>query len=308
MLGIIVWMGMANKVWVLKGPISRNMSPQRRNREPIATRDSYYFVLNQELTDGEVRKLKAIVGEGEENGDEMQRGIRIHAVTKGELISPFSGNAVEIVPTKIQRVEKGREYWFSESEFTGGRSDVVKWCQDYGYLDALTETDDEEEIGKFGSSVRAETSAERINEEVLPIEWASVTQFCKSYGLPAFHEQELSFYRSSIFRSRRPNSIELFDLAQANSEHCRHWFFKGNISIEGDKDLHQSLVHSGSLLGMIRKPLIALQRKRGRSENSVIAFNDNSSGIKGFEKVPVVRPTCPIKVRTEGCKSTSRIE
>lgn len=27
---------------------------------------------------------------------------------------------------------------------------------------------------------------------------------------------------------RDPTSVELFDLAQSNSEHSRHWFFKVN--------------------------------------------------------------------------------
>lgn len=28
---------------------------------------------------------------------------------------------------------------------------------------------------------------------------------------------------------RDPTSVELFDLAQSNSEHSRHWFFKVNF-------------------------------------------------------------------------------
>ena len=40
-------------------------------------------------------------------------------------------------------------------------------------------------------------------------------------------------YYEDIFSNlgRNPTNIELFDLAQCNSEHARHWFFNGNISI-----------------------------------------------------------------------------
>ena len=34
---------------------------------------------------------------------------------------------------------------------------------------------------------------------------------------------------------RDPTNVELFDIAQSNSEHSRHWFFKGDLVIDGEK-------------------------------------------------------------------------
>lgn len=34
---------------------------------------------------------------------------------------------------------------------------------------------------------------------------------------------------------RDPTSVELFDMAQSNSEHSRHWFFRGILEIDGKK-------------------------------------------------------------------------
>jgi phosphoribosylformylglycinamidine synthase len=34
---------------------------------------------------------------------------------------------------------------------------------------------------------------------------------------------------------RDPTNVELFDIAQSNSEHSRHWFFRGNIEIDGQR-------------------------------------------------------------------------
>ena len=34
---------------------------------------------------------------------------------------------------------------------------------------------------------------------------------------------------------RNPTNVELFDIAQSNSEHSRHWFFKANLFLDGEK-------------------------------------------------------------------------
>lgn len=47
---------------------------------------------------------------------------------------------------------------------------------------------------------------------------------------------------------RDPTNVELFDIAQSNSEHSRHWFFKGDLVIDGDKKPH-------NLMDIVREPL-----------------------------------------------------
>ena len=34
---------------------------------------------------------------------------------------------------------------------------------------------------------------------------------------------------------RNPTNVECFDLSQSNSEHSRHWFFKGRLIIDGQE-------------------------------------------------------------------------
>ena len=44
----------------------------------------------------------------------------------------------------------------------------------------------------------------------------------------SFDEWDIQYY-TRLFRDtlkRNPTSVECFDLAQSNSEHSRHWFFK----------------------------------------------------------------------------------
>uniref|UniRef100_A0A915E9Z7 Phosphoribosylformylglycinamidine synthase n=1 Tax=Ditylenchus dipsaci TaxID=166011 RepID=A0A915E9Z7_9BILA len=77
----------------------------------------------------------------------------------------------------------------------------------------------------------------------------------------------LQFFRERL--QRNPTDVELFDLAQSNSEHSRHWFFKGNMVVDGVQRLE-------SLFKTIQKTQLS------SNNNNVICFSDNSSAIKGF--------------------------
>jgi phosphoribosylformylglycinamidine synthase len=92
---------------------------------------------------------------------------------------------------------------------------------------------------------------------------------------------DLDFYHRlfvNTFR-RNPTSVECFQLAQANSEHSRHWFFKGKLIIDGEEQRE-------TLLDIINSTL------RANPSNSIIAFKDNSSGIRGYE-VSTIVPSLP---------------
>ena len=65
--------------------------------------------------------------------------------------------------------------------------------------------------------------------------------------------------------------MELFQIAQANSEHSRHWVFKGELWVDGVR------VPEKHLMDVVRQPLAA------SGPNSVIAFRDDSSAIRGTE-------------------------
>ncbi|KAA0157080.1 hypothetical protein FNF27_01941 [Cafeteria roenbergensis] len=91
-------------------------------------------------------------------------------------------------------------------------------------------------------------------------------------------EQGLSFdaadvaYLLDLFVNRvkrDPTTVELFDFSQSNSEHSRHWFFKGLMVIDGEEMPH-------NLMEVVAEP------QKRQAHNSVIAFFDNSSVIEGF--------------------------
>jgi phosphoribosylformylglycinamidine synthase len=83
-------------------------------------------------------------------------------------------------------------------------------------------------------------------------------------------EQDLDFL-GDLFRNslkRNPTDVELFQLAQSNSEHSRHGFFKGVHLINGQLEPH-------SLMEIVKRPW------QVAPNNSLIAFCDDSSAIRG---------------------------
>ncbi|XP_072245942.1 phosphoribosylformylglycinamidine synthase [Leuresthes tenuis] len=96
----------------------------------------------------------------------------------------------------------------------------------------------------------------------------------------AFDSWDLDYYTSMFQRVKRnPTSVECFDLAQSNSEHSRHWFFRGRMVIDGQEQ-------NETLFSLI------MDTQRHSNQNNVIKFSDNSSGIRGME-VECVYPKDP---------------
>ncbi|KAK7096705.1 phosphoribosylformylglycinamidine synthase-like [Littorina saxatilis] len=98
---------------------------------------------------------------------------------------------------------------------------------------------------------------------------AALEQANKDLGL-AFDDWDLDFYTGMFVNKvkRNPTSVECFDLAQSNSEHSRHWFFKGRMVVDG-KELPDSLFSA------------IMSTQQHSNHNNVIKFSDNSSAIKG---------------------------
>ncbi len=84
-------------------------------------------------------------------------------------------------------------------------------------------------------------------------------------------EWDIDYYYNLFVKKlcRNPTNVECFDLSQSNSEHSRHWFFNGRLIIDGTE-------MPSTLMELIKYPL------RRSPNNSIIAFKDNSSAIRGY--------------------------
>ncbi|XP_043700632.1 probable phosphoribosylformylglycinamidine synthase, chloroplastic/mitochondrial isoform X2 [Telopea speciosissima] len=215
---------------------------------------------------------------------DRQKGVSTVVVEVGPRLSfttAWSANAVSICQacglTEVSRLERSRRYLL----YLKAGSDLLQEQQIIEFAamvhDRMTECVYPKKLMSFETSVipdevryipvmeRGREALEEINEEM---------------GL-AFDEQDLQYY-TKLFRDdikRNPTTVELFDIAQSNSEHSRHWFFTGKIVIDGQ-------LMSRTLMQIVKSTLQA------NPNNSVIGFKDNSSAIRGF-LVKQLRPVQP---------------
>ncbi|CAD6261940.1 unnamed protein product [Miscanthus lutarioriparius] len=193
----------------------------------------------------------------------------------------FSTNAVSICKSlslvEVSRLERSRRYLLRLEPGSGPLDESL--LKEFAALvhDRMTECIYPKKLTSFQSDVvpepvcvvpvieRGEEALEEINVKM---------------GL-AFDKQDIDYY-THLFRDdikRNPTTVELFDIAQSNSEHSRHWFFNGKLVIDGE-------TMPATLFQLVKSPL------KANPNNSVIGFKDNSSAIKGFP-VNHLRPTIP---------------
>ncbi len=102
-------------------------------------------------------------------------------------------------------------------------------------------------------------------------------------------EWDRNFYYDYFVKKhhRDPTIVEIMDLNNANSEHSRHGFFRGKQIIDG-------VPQPENLMEVVISTLNA------NPDNSVIAFKDNSSAIKGREFTALLpqNPGHPSALRT----------
>jgi phosphoribosylformylglycinamidine synthase len=141
--------------------------------------------------------------------------------------------------------------------------------------DRMTECVYESSLTSFINS----TSAEAVKFIDILGEGASALEKANEERGLGFDAWDIEFYSKMFVEKlgRNPTDVECFDLAQSNSEHSRHWFFGGKMVIDGDEKPQ-------TLFSMVKGTL--------SGDNSIIAFHDNSSSIRGLE-VTAISPTEP---------------
>lgn len=194
----------------------------------------------------------------------------------------FSTNAVSICHSiglcDIERIETCIRYLLY-TDLTGHISkDVEDKIVDMLH-DRMTQTRYLEPIKSFDLNILPQPWHE---VDILGDGKEALVKVNEELGL-AMDQWDLEYY-TNMFKNnlrRNPTSVECFDLAQSNSEHSRHWFFKGKLVVDG-QELNQSLFD------------MVVETQKFSNSNNVIKFGDNSSAIEGFE-VSILMPTIPFE-------------
>jgi len=180
----------------------------------------------------------------------------------------WSTNAVSICHacglTGIRRIERSRRYRLRVAQPLNDAEIAAFLALVH---DRMTECRYDGTLTSFSTGVEPERS---FDIPVLEEGRAALERINREMGL-AFDERDLDYYTDLFVNKvgRNPTNVECFDIAQSNSEHSRHWFFKGRLIVDGEEI-------PDHLIALIQAPLEA------NRNNSIIAFKDNSSGIRGY--------------------------
>jgi phosphoribosylformylglycinamidine synthase len=178
----------------------------------------------------------------------------------------WSTNAVSVCRAagleKVTRLERTRRY-----KFKGDLSDDDLLKTTEALYDRMTEFSYPEGIASFSLGITPEPV--RV-VPVLEEGRQAIEKINREMGL-GLDDWDIDYYFNLFAKDmgRNPTNVECFDLAQSNSEHSRHWFFRGRLVVDGQE-------MPDNLMRIIGRPYSE------RPGNSVIAFSDNSSAIRGY--------------------------
>jgi len=230
------------------------------------------------LTPAELKKLRWLLAETFEPKNTGTKSFlgkgAVEVGPRMNFTTPQSTNAVSVCRacglTKVTRIEVSRRYVCDGKEVTTRFVEQVH--------DRMTEMPYVQPLTTFSMGLKPEPM------KIIPLlkqGRAALEKANKELGL-AMDSQDFDYYIHLFCKvlKRDPTDVELFQLAQANSEHCRHHFFKGQMIIDGKK----------MPITLMEIVMAAWKKKPG---NSIIAFHDNSSTIEGFDDVWTILPTLP---------------
>ncbi|MFA5188776.1 MAG: phosphoribosylformylglycinamidine synthase [Patescibacteria group bacterium] len=224
-------------------------------------------VLKQLLADGFILDSIKDQSEYQANDQVIELGPRLNFATA------FSTNAVAICKScgldSISRVERSRRYKLPEN------IDADKFVRENH--DRMTEFQYQQKLNSFETGLKPEPVFVVPLIEQGPEALKKINQ---QMGL-GMDDWDINYYYDLFVNKigRNPTNVECFQLGQANSEHSRHWFFKGKLIID-EQEMPQSLME------LVSAPL------KANPKNSAIAFKDNSSAIKGYQ-IETILPEKP---------------
>ncbi|MCK5320028.1 phosphoribosylformylglycinamidine synthase [Candidatus Parcubacteria bacterium] len=236
---------------------------------------------SERLTEKEEKILRGILADGFileniqkkscfKNNEVVEIGPRLNVATA------FSTNAVGICHAcgleKVVRIEKSRRYrildGINRDEFIKKNHDKMTECVYAKTLESFETGIEPEKIFEVLLIEEGVDALKKINIDM---------------GL-GMDDWDINFYYNLFVNiiKKNPSNVECFQLGQANSEHSRHWFFKGKMVID-EIEMNETLLE------------IIFSTLEKNPENSLVAFKDNSSAIRGYD-ISTLIPNSPGKM------------
>lgn len=212
-------------------------------------------ILRQLLGDGFISESVTSAPSNPDGRGVVELGPRMNFATA------YSTNIVSICQTcgleKVTRIERSRRYVLPAGV------DRERFVRDHH--DRMTECLYDRPLETFETGMIPEPVFE------IPLLEKGPNALLEIPGLAMDEWDRELYYRYFVKEEgRNPTIVEIRDLDNANSEHSRHGYFKGKQLIDG-------VEMPETLMEIVKSTL------RANPSNSVIAFKDNSSGIKGYD-------------------------
>ncbi|MEC4676637.1 MAG: phosphoribosylformylglycinamidine synthase, partial [Nitrospirota bacterium] len=249
----------------------------------IQTEFCFYIEAEEPLLPEEADILRWLLSETFEPGNFssvsfLTQGVYIETGPRLNFTTAWSTNAVAVCHAcglkKIKRIERSKRYGMESS--SGLDIELLEKFMD-GLYDRMTECIYPEQLKTFETGIKPEPV---FHVPLIEEGRAALEKLNAGMGL-GLDDWDIDYYYNLFVTElgRNPTNVECFDLSQSNSEHSRHWFFRGKLLIDG-REMPENL------MAVIRHTL------ERNPNNSIIAFRDNSSAICGYD-VRTIMPENP---------------
>lgn len=267
--------------------ISKVKGLQKESDISVETELCYNVSINSILSETDKNKLVFLLSEcfqegnlSEESWLEISNNCILEFGPRLNFATSFSTNAVSICHgiglKQISRIELSRRYALKISDCNKSEDEVIRDMS--GLLhDKMTEMRYKKSLESFSINI----DPEEVYEINIMKEGKKALECANTKMGLALDEWDLDYY-TNLFKNklkRNPTNVECFDLAQSNSEHCRHWFFKGKMILDGE-EMDKCLME------------LVCDTQKTTNDNNIIKFSDNSSAIKGY-KISTLTPEDP---------------
>lgn len=250
----------------LSTEICFNVSIQGNNKLDEAESKNLLWLLTNSFEEENVGRRSFL---DESKAPELGYKVMIEIGPRLNFSTAWSTNAVSICRSigleRIDRIEKSVRYLIHVTPKDRTDTEGITKDEENALVAKLHDRMTECRYEKPLTSFRVNVKPERCYEVDLMAEGrTALEKVNRDLGL-AFDEWDLDYY-SKLFQEkvkRNPTSVECFDLAQSNSEHSRHWFFKGKLTVDG-QDVEDSLFK------------MVMKTQETSNDNNVIKFSDNS--------------------------------
>jgi len=228
----------------------------------------FYVETTEPLTSNEHMMLRNLLADGfipemiaSKTFFDLEQQKIIELGPRMNFATTYSTNLVAICHacglTKVTRIEKSRRNIL----LTG--TDKSKFVADNH--DRMTEHEYTQQLTTYDSGITPDPVW------TIPMIEKGPDALLDISGLPFDAYDRQRYYDYFVGKeNRNPTCVEIYDLANADSDHSRHHAFSGKIIINGEE-------MPETLMEIVKSTLTA------NPDNSVIAFHDNASAIQGFK-------------------------